>query len=58
MIWVFIFYILKRRNGSDLLVAIAGIWFLIITTLPVLKALVRSLENQYPQFPESVIVIY
>jgi uncharacterized SAM-binding protein YcdF (DUF218 family) len=45
----FIFYRLKLRRGGKILLWIAGLWLLIITTAPVPQALVKSLENQYPQ---------
>ena len=51
----FVFYLLDRKSTGKILFVIAGIWFLIISTLPVPKVLIQSLENKYSQLSETVI---
>jgi len=51
----FIFFKLNRKQGGRLLLWTSGIWFLIITTAPVPKGLVKSLETQYTQISDTVL---
>jgi len=55
LIAAFLYYIVKRRKTFKFFLLFAGIWFLIITTLPFPKILVKSLENRYSQLTDSVI---
>jgi uncharacterized SAM-binding protein YcdF (DUF218 family) len=50
-----IFLILNRKGAGRILLGSAGLWFLIISTLPVPKGLVQTLENKYPQLSETAI---
>jgi len=51
----FIFLILKKKRTGKFFLILTGIWFLIISTLPVPKVLVKALENKYPQLSETAI---
>jgi uncharacterized SAM-binding protein YcdF (DUF218 family) len=51
----FVFYSLERKRTGKILLGIIGIWFLIITTLPIPRVLVQTLENKYPQLSETAI---
>jgi uncharacterized SAM-binding protein YcdF (DUF218 family) len=50
-----IFFILNRKKTGKIILGLAGFWFLIISTLPVPKILVQTLENKYPQLSEQTI---
>jgi uncharacterized SAM-binding protein YcdF (DUF218 family) len=49
------FYFIKRKKTSKAFIYIAASWFLVISTPPVPRALVKSLENRYPHLTEEVI---
>jgi uncharacterized SAM-binding protein YcdF (DUF218 family) len=49
----FIFFKLNRKQAGRILFWISGLWFLLITTAPVPKWLVKSLEIQYPQVSDT-----
>jgi uncharacterized SAM-binding protein YcdF (DUF218 family) len=46
---------IKKTRAGKVFSGLAVAWFLIITTIFVPVALVRSLENRYPQFSEKTI---
>lgn len=50
-----VFNLLKKKKTSRAFIYIAATWFLIISTPPVPRALVRSLENRYPHLAEEAI---
>ena len=50
------FYLIGRKKTSKALIYFAAFWFLIISTPPVPRALVRSLENIYPHLTEEAIM--
>lgn len=45
---------LKRPKSGRIVFIIAGVWFLTISTPPLPRFLVSSLENRYDQLPDSV----
>ena len=49
------FHLIKRKRTSKAFIYIAASWFLIISTPPVPRALVKSLENRYPHLTEEAI---
>ena len=55
LIAAFIFFMSDRKKTGKIFLIIAGIWFLIISTRPIPKTLVRSLENRYPQLTDESI---
>jgi uncharacterized SAM-binding protein YcdF (DUF218 family) len=55
LIAAFVFFISKRQRTGKIFLIMAGIWFLIISTLPVPKILVKSLESKYHQLTEESI---
>jgi uncharacterized SAM-binding protein YcdF (DUF218 family) len=48
-------YLFRRKRTMKFFLISAGIWFLVITTLPVPQLLVRSLENNYHQLADDEI---
>ena len=50
-----VFYLIKRKRTSKAFIFIAASWFLIISTPPVPRALVKSLENRYPHLTKEAI---
>lgn len=50
-----VFNLTKRKRTSKALIYFAASWFLIISTPPVPRALVKSLENRYPHLTEETI---
>jgi uncharacterized SAM-binding protein YcdF (DUF218 family) len=49
------FFLLHKKKAGRYFLGLAAGWFLIITTPPVPKMLVRYLEDQYPQISDSTI---
>jgi uncharacterized SAM-binding protein YcdF (DUF218 family) len=59
LIMAIIFFTIHRRKTGRFFLVMSAIWLLIISTPLVPKALVRSLENKYPQFTgDSIIKIH
>lgn len=56
MLAALVFYLEKRKRSSKAFIYMAAFWFLIISTPPVPRALVKSLENRYPHLTEEVIL--
>ena len=50
-----VFYLINRKRASKAFIFIAASWFLLISTPPVPRALVKSLENRYPHLTEEAI---
>lgn len=51
----FVFMKLSWEKTGKVLLWIIGIWILVITTPPIPRLLVKSLEDQYTQIPNSVV---
>lgn len=50
------FYLIRRKRTSKAFVFFAAVWFLIISTPPVPRVLVSSLENIHPHLTEEAIM--
>jgi uncharacterized SAM-binding protein YcdF (DUF218 family) len=50
-----VLYRMNQRRKGKIMLWIAGLWFLVITTAPVPQILVQSLENQYSQISNDVL---
>lgn len=50
-----VLYFLKKKKAARIFIYIAATLFLIISTPPLPRALVKSLENRYPHLTEEVI---
>ncbi len=55
LVTAIIFFISGHKKSGKILLVIAGIWFLIISTPLIPKLLVRSLENKYPPLTDEAI---
>lgn len=55
LVTALIFFISGHKKSGKILLVIAGIWFLIISTPLIPKLLVRSLENKYPSLTDEAI---
>jgi uncharacterized SAM-binding protein YcdF (DUF218 family) len=51
-----VLHLMKRKRISRTFFYVAASWFLIISTPPVPRLLVKSLENRYPHLTEEVIL--